>query len=648
MDGRLAHMSRRTWIIVGLLMSVFAIGIGALQWWKYTTFGYNGLDLGIYTQTVWSLAHGHGFASSIHDPSYLGDHAEAWLIPISWLYRLWESPLLLLWLQTIVLSSAAIPLAKIVRRALNERAVVIATTLFLLHPFMYNAGLYEFHGLIFAIPILLWSIWWYSERHWAPWTISLVALAVTREDMPIVIAGWALLACIERRTRRWWIVAVLIALTWFPIAQMIIRSANHDGVYKYLAFYGWMGNSLPEIMTYPFRHPLVFLSQIISLNNFGTILGLLAPAGFLPLLRGKKLWPVLFITLQLLIGNAQPGTFLRIHYTLPFLPFLIWASIEAYVGLRSGEIRLWKLSPMVAKLVGTSFIIISPIYASLIVGPAEWPWSGIRREPGTDVRTLQAAVNNVEPGDRVLTSFSLLPNLANRTSLYSLNYVYLGRRQYSEIPYHLPTDVDAAVIDWQQLYEFQYIYRTTVFEHQSGIQRITNVLDEQGLRPVLSYGTVVVYRRDGRRTPVEVPTASNQVSRYNKISLVGELQPSVVAHTDLGWTSLSVRGTWSITDPIHDEYFSIRYILTKNNVAVWQHAVVLGQMSQPSSEWQPNTNHEVIDDFPLPKKLSGTYELHADIIQPRGRYRLNRLRTFRPIIDTEKILGSRSLGTVSI
>jgi uncharacterized membrane protein len=89
-------MSRRLWLMIAGLTVIWVGLIFWLQWVKFNAFGYNGFDLAIYHQAVWSLAHGQGFASSIHNPSYLGDHMELWLIPLAGLYTLWGSPLTLL------------------------------------------------------------------------------------------------------------------------------------------------------------------------------------------------------------------------------------------------------------------------------------------------------------------------------------------------------------------------------------------------------------------------------------------------------------------------------------------------------------------------------------------------------------------------
>lgn len=642
-------MPKRLWWYTGASAFLFTVVTAGLQWWKLAHFGYNGLDLGIYQQVAWSLAHGHGFASSIHDPTYLGDHLELWLVPISWIYRLFPSALTLLWIQTLLIAATVVPLAKLAYHFLGRRGVIVAVVLFVLHPLVYNVALYEFHGLVVALPLLVWSVWWYVKRRYWPWLLALIGVLVVREDMPFVVAGWAILAAIDRRRWRWWLVTFGLAIIWFFTAQAVIKGANHDGLYKYFAFYRWLGADLGEMVTFPFRHPWLFIKHVTSLDNVGTIVGLLVTAGFLPLLRPRSLWPLLVVFVQLLIGGAQPASFLRLHYVIPYLPFLWWATMVAMRDLLAGRISI-RGDRSIPAVIGTILVITSPLYSLLIMGPAEWPWS-VRRGEETAAIVQRQALADVQPTDRVLTTFNYLPAFAHRTTLYSLNYLYLGRRQYSEIPYRVPSDIDVAVIDWQQLYDYQFLYQTTVFEGRSGLQRINSFLNEQGLGIIKRYGPVAVYRRGGstddsvRQLPSRVEAAPISAG---PVAIVGQPVAAIVPQPALGWRELVVDSTWEAQSTAQDKPVSVRYVLSANGRVVWEQSRILGQGVTPASEWPVDTQWAVRDILVPPLSLRGTFDLRLEVVIPHGRYRLDRLRTFRPILDREERLGQIPIGPVTL
>src|SRR3989338_5825260 len=103
-------------VAIGLYVVIFSI----FSLWKYNNFLYNGLDLAIINQVFYNTAHGNAFASSIHPPSYLGDHVNPIILVLLPLYYLLASPKTLLILQTIFLALAAWPLYLIAKKVLNE------------------------------------------------------------------------------------------------------------------------------------------------------------------------------------------------------------------------------------------------------------------------------------------------------------------------------------------------------------------------------------------------------------------------------------------------------------------------------------------------------------------------------------------------
>lgn len=624
------------------MAGLYALIIGTLQWWKYIHFGYNGLDLGIYSQVVWSLAHGHGFASSIHDPSYLGDHLELWLLPLSWLYKLWSSPLLLLWAQTLVLASSVFPIYLVAKKTLGPRLGMATVGLFLLNPLLYNTAMYEFHGLVFALPLLCWTIYFYINQRYSWWLVSLIAIAVVREDMPLVVAGWTIMSAIDRRSWKWWIAPIVIAGAWFPIAQQIIRQANHDGTYKYLAFYQWLGKTPLEMLTYPFRHPYIFLTTVVSFNNVGTILGMAATTSLLCLFQPRRLWPLAIIVVQLLLANASPTSFLHIHYTIPYLPFIIWAAIEAYPKARQHKIWIKTRSNGFGFMLPV-LIVLGPLYTSFIFGAAQWPWSSTHIIATTPTTHLKQALDEVRPKDRVLTTFAFLPQLSSRTSLYSLNYIFLGRRQYSDIPYSIPTDIDVAIIDWQQLYEYQFFYRTTVFRGQSGMQRIRQELEQQGLHQINTYGTVAVYKKNGAvaaSSAQQITDSAAGIQQVKNVELLHQPTITLTAQPDSKHLTATVTSVWRSTQLQPDSIITLR-IVAENAPSIVSVPQILGQGLIPSSEWAAGTVWTTTQSFVLPATHEQKFRL--EVIDQRGTYTLNRTRTFRPVIKTEKIVATFKL-----
>lgn len=645
-------MQRYASRLVLTLILVATLLLGALQFLKWRDFGYNGLDLGIYANVVYHLAHGQGFASSIHDPSYLGDHLELGLVPTAIIYRFIPSGLTLLWFQTIIITASAWLVWIFLRRMLGWRAGLVGVGLWLIHPLVYNVALYEFHGIVFAWPILWWSIIAYQQKQRWQWWLSLVALCLVREDLPLIVIGWGVLAAFDRRGWRWWAPALAGGVAWFLIAQRIIDVHNVDQAYKYLVFYRWAGSTPLEILTIPFRHPIIFLSHIFQAGNWQLVLGLLLAGGGLVVFRKRRLIPLTIPAIQLLMLTNQPQGILHIHYTVPYLPFLIWGSAEAWLAIR--ERQIWaRYDRQLALALASVIVIIGPLYAHLLYGPFELPWKKTADQGQSQAVVLAAAAAQVRPNDRVITTFNFLPVLAGRDHLYSLNYLYLGRRQYSEEPYHLPTDVDVAVIDWQQMYQYQFLYRETLYQGRTGAERIRDFLLEQNLSLVWWHDSVAVYRRGGHdpfdpTTRIPVQEIGGQAIGPVTLLQTPIVNPSV--RTSVGgqpMTTLPVELQWftaeKITVPL-----SIRFILTQDGQMVWTSTRLLGQGVYPAIDWPVGSAWTTRYLLDLPPTVTGKTTVTAEIVEFDGVYRLNRRRTFVPVVESEKLHGQFPLGPVII
>ncbi len=625
---------RRSGIVLAICLTIFTVGIAGLQWKKYQSFGYNGLDLGIYTQTVWSLAHGHGFANSIHDPSYLGDHYELILIPIGALYRLWSSPLLLLWMQTLAIAASGWCIYRIAQRRLGAWAGVTAAGIWLAHPFIYNVAMYEFHALTLALPLLLAAILAYQQQRWATWAILLGVTCLVREDLPLIAISWGALAALDRVPRKWWAGIGGFGLVWFVISHLLIANANALGDYKFVGFIAWLGSRPIDMATFPFRHPMLFLQHVFAINNWGTFFGLMAAFGLLPFLQMRKLIPAALSFAQLLLIGSSPVSILHLHYVVPFIPFLAWAAISALE-----QRQAFSLGHRVPREISGALLIIlavvSPLYFHLAFGPIEQPWQPRRDADRTRSAALRGALAVIRPTDRVATTFSTLPSLSNRPAIYSLNYVYLGKRQYTEAPYKVPSDLDAVVIDWKQFYEFQYFYRDTLFLGQTGEQRIRTLLESQGLRLAYLQDSVAVYRRDGNLPEDFVVIGKPSTATATTITRVEAWQTTTQLMVKIWWS-----GGKRPTEPM-----SIR-LRQKTPGGVSQETTrIIGEGGWPMSSW--DERHEWITTYRLPV-LSGQSVTTLDYSwgSMNGAFRLDRWRTFTPVTARVTIFesGSTTIG----
>ncbi|MCX6784345.1 MAG: DUF2079 domain-containing protein [Candidatus Komeilibacteria bacterium] len=229
----IAHFRRHPalWLFGGIF--VYWLIFITISLWKYFHFGYNGLDLAIFNQVLFNSSHGNLYYFTIHPQSYLGDHFNLWLAPLSLLYSLWRQPQFLLIWQTIILGATAWPIFKLAKKFVSPELACLIGWTWLLNPLVQNTNVFEFHELPLAIFLFAWlTIFWLENRSGPFYSLALLSVMV-REDVALAVMMFGLLAIIERRKIIWWLILPL-GFGWFLAATKLISLLNPLGHYKFL------------------------------------------------------------------------------------------------------------------------------------------------------------------------------------------------------------------------------------------------------------------------------------------------------------------------------------------------------------------------------------------------------------------------------
>ncbi|MDO8303859.1 MAG: DUF2079 domain-containing protein, partial [Sedimentisphaerales bacterium] len=316
----------------------------------------------------------------------------------------------------------------------------------LLSPFLWNTALFEFHAIAFALPLLFWLVVAYEKQRY--WLFLLIATAVLliREDMGLVIAGVGIVAALEHRGIRWIVIPVAIGGAWFVAATQLSGYLSGYGGYKFLAYYGHLGDSLGGIVKNLALHPWIVLESLFGFRAILFMLGLFLPFFFLPFGRPKWLIPMLPPLFAFLLSRNNAEIILRIHYPIAMVPFLFLALRDVLAAWNTGRGRIVQHLREYQQLAIIS-IGIAFIYSFLVMSPI----IGIAHDlPGKlsaeRTRLLRAVAAELPTTSGIAAGYSMLPNIATRSALVSLHYVFSGKQQFSERTY-MPVPVDMIVMD---------------------------------------------------------------------------------------------------------------------------------------------------------------------------------------------------------
>ena len=333
-------------------MAAYAGGFGLLAVLEHRAFETGRFDLGNMVQAVWSTAHGHPLDVTELDGDQvnrLGAHVDPLLAVFALLWRLWPSPAMLLVVQAVVIALGALPVFWLARKHLgSQRISALFALAYLLYPPVEWLALDEFHPVALACPLLLYALWYLDEAR-LPAAIPFLALAaLTKEEVPLVVAGLGVWFAIARGRR---VAGAAIALAGTALAAfyltVVIPHYRHGGSPAFYDRYDAVGGSPGGIVETAFTDPGVLLGAMTDGRDLTYLLQLALPLAGVFLAAPLLLIPALPELAANLLSETETQTSIEFHYTAPITPFLV-------AGAILGAARLPRLAPLVlaASLVG--------------------------------------------------------------------------------------------------------------------------------------------------------------------------------------------------------------------------------------------------------------------------------------------------------
>ena len=407
-------------------MAAYAAGFGALSILRHHAFNTGRFDLGNMTQAVWATAHGHPLAiTNINGDqvSRLGSHVDPILVAFAPLWWIWPSPSMLLAAQAIAIAVGALPVFWLARKHLgSERAALGFALAYLLYPAVQWLTLAEFHPVALACPLLLFAFWYLDEDRLAPFAVFAVLAALTKEEIPLVIAGMGVWYALSRkRYRVGGAIAALGVVATAIAVGLVLPHFNPEASTRFEQRYGDLGDSPGEVLGTVFTDPAKVLSTAFDSEGIRYLAELLLPLLFLfaaaPLALVAAL-PELGLNL---LSATPTQTSIHHHYTAGLIPPLIVASVLGAAKVARGERR---------RAIRLSWVVVAAALVANFVLGAVPLWRDL---PGG--QSYQAYASHVTTHDRITQrALRLIPGDAVVSATNSLGAHLSARRRFLSFP----------------------------------------------------------------------------------------------------------------------------------------------------------------------------------------------------------------------
>ena len=439
-----------------------------LEWFTLTRYwglGY-GSDLASAIQGFWLIGEGYLPESTLLGESYIAQQASFIVYPLAQATRIFPLAQTLLTIQALALAVGIVPLWKLSRQEANLGVGTSAAIIFAygVSAAVHNMNLAGFHPETLAIPAMFGIVLYTrlgrrhpasqmaqsaaalraasrrapnrmfaGRRHW--WSITpleksdlplrdlvllwiFVAVAIlSRADLALAIAAFGVLVVVEGREKLGWALFG-VGVTWFVVVIWVIQPALSGGDYLYSQYFSDYGTGNPlYVIGGMLSQPGDVLRDIFMQSNFITVVKLIAPLVFLPLVAFRYLVPAIPLYALYLVADVPEGSIAEATQTVPLLVFVFVAAVFALK--RSGQVLVERVR--VNRQVVFALALAAAVFffqdSSTSPYQNSWGWYNQSTE-----ETIRLDAVDLVPEDAVVrASPSFLPRLAERVGVYELD-----------------------------------------------------------------------------------------------------------------------------------------------------------------------------------------------------------------------------------
>ena len=356
-------------IVVYIAIAIYTVVFSCLSIMRYSSF-FSTFDMGIMVQAVWNTSQGRILMESINwgyiIPRFWYAHWEFIYIPISFIYKIFSSPFVLLILQSFVLAIGALPVYWLAKdHTENPLSALFLALAYLFFPAMQNANLADVHGIVFSTSLLLFTFYFLQKRSLVRFAIFAFLALLCREDVALILFMMGVYSFIMLKERKLGIIVSVIGVLWFlvyikkswirvalgmpPLVYPDVTAPSH---WAHLSEDGGFLGVLVTSLT----HPLLVLKSLLTSENAKYIIKLLAPVGFISVLHIPSLLLAAPTILINALSDYLPTKGIEAQYTATVTPFIF---ISVILGIKTVSRYLKKIHKSSVTIVAGFVLVMS-------------------------------------------------------------------------------------------------------------------------------------------------------------------------------------------------------------------------------------------------------------------------------------------------
>ena len=425
-------------------------------------------DSMIFLNVIYNTANGDILFSSVKGYNVLGDHFEPILILVVPAYQVFQTPVALFALQSLMAGVGSIVVFRYARlKEFDEVFAFAFAIFFLLTPNVFYKGIDEFHPMTMGIPFILLTIYWIEKGHKYLFLIPMMISLCCKETIVFVFAPMGFYYLIAKRNKAGIWLMIIPSLVFFIYIFLIVPALRTGGT-EYVYIYGYLGNSVTEIFFNMFLRVDLVIENLkyfdyLFIFSFLIIFGLLSTWSW-------KAYTVFFQIYISVISTPSHRSYMTAEAgTLPTVIFIL-AAID---GARNLTIRGFGRKVISVLII---FSILTSLLFTTVLINDNYIW--FKKKYNDQDREL---IHMIPDDASLSTTRKIGSYLALRSELY------LFPQNYNES--------DWVLVDYDNIRNSEAIHGHPEHTREYSMQCIENLREDPNYELIGDTGEVILFKR---------------------------------------------------------------------------------------------------------------------------------------------------------
>ncbi|MBI4683836.1 MAG: DUF2079 domain-containing protein [Nitrospirae bacterium] len=395
-------LSRKSLGIVIASSAVFTIFFSAVLILRYTSFHTSVYELGGYDNKIWRISEELSLGKSLIVAAT--GHFQPILILHGLLYKINNSPVVILIVQVLTVVSGVIPLYLLAKDILKESVwTLMIILLYLLYPPVEFNSIADFHPDHFYIPLSLWAFYFAVRKNYLISVLMIGLGALSKEPLLLGASFWGLYLIFN--AKRYWLgsFSFIVFILIFFVVVLYIQPHLDPGLKKHNI--NILQTESFSYMTDAVNYPNAIFSGIFKglMRKLLFLFFILTPFLFLPLLGCKEFLPAIPLLAIPFLSSNPAHSNIESQYTAGIIApvFVAFLVVLEKIKNKSGTRYAAAILSFVTVMVVTFHIAKSPSPFSINFWSQQWSdtWNYSNYISGEHEKAIRNVVCRI-PDDR--------------------------------------------------------------------------------------------------------------------------------------------------------------------------------------------------------------------------------------------------------